>query len=78
MTKLLFIFILIILIFFIFWKKNRNIGNKKKSNFYKNLLIGIVVLGILFFIATSGKFILPQIIQIIKMFLPLITKLIAF
>ena len=77
MLKLLFVLLTIFIILFIFWNKNKRIGNLKKSNFYKNLFIIVVVAGILFFLATSGKFVLPQLMQIFKMILPLITRLIG-
>ena len=52
---------------------------KKRSNssIYGKLIIIIVVFTILFLIATSGKFILPQILQILKIGLPFITKFIG-
>ena len=64
----------------VYFKKENLIiesGNLKKSNFFKKLLVVIVVAAILFFLATSGKFILPQLFQIVKMALPLLTKLIG-
>ena len=60
MLKLLFVIILFIIIILFFLKKNIESGNLKKSNFYKKLLVLIIVAAILFFLATSGKFILPQ------------------
>ena len=56
--------------------KNRIIGNAKKTNIYKNLILLIIIIGVLFFLATAGKFILPKLMQIIKMALPALTKLI--
>ena len=52
-------------------KKNSN------SKIYGKLIIIIIILTILFLIATSGKLILPQILQIIKIGMPLITKFIG-
>ena len=77
MVKLVFVLFFIAIIFLILWQRNKNIGNNKKSNTFRNLLIIVVITGILFFLATSGKFIFPQLIQIIKMALPLLTKLIG-
>lgn len=77
MLKLLFVLLTIFIILFIFWNKNKRIGNLKKSNFYKNLFIILIIVGILFFLSTSGKFILPQLMQIIKIGLPFITKFIG-
>ena len=50
---------------------------QKKSNIYKNLILLIIIIGILFFLATAGKFILPKLMQIIKMALPALTKIIG-
>ena len=77
MIKFLFVLIFLIIIIFIFWQKNKDIRNYKKSNFFKTLLIIIIIVGFLFILATSGKFILPQLLSIFKMALPLITKLIG-
>ena len=75
--KLLFVLIFIIIIFFIFSQKYKSLGDNKKSNFFKTLSIIIVILGVLFFLATSGRFILPQLLNIFKIFLPLVTKFIG-
>ena len=48
----------------------------KKANIYKNLILIIIIVGVLFFLATAGKFILPKLMQFIKMALPALTKLI--
>ncbi len=77
MGKLLLVLGLAILILFIFLTKNKNYGNIKKTNLYKKLLIILVIGGILFILATSGRYILPQIMQIIKIGLPFITKFIG-
>ena len=52
---------------------------KKKSNskIYGRLIILIIFLAIIFLIATSGRFLLPQILQILKIGLPFITKFIG-
>ena len=76
MFKFLLVLVTLIVIILIFWNKNKGKGGTRKSNLYKNLLIIIVVAGILFFLATSGKFILPQILQIFKLVLPILTKFI--
>jgi hypothetical protein len=41
------------------------------------LIIVIIIGAIVFFIATSGRFILPQILQIIKIGIPFLTKFIG-
>ena len=52
---------------------------KKRTNsdVYCKLIIIVIVAAILFLIATSGRFLLPQILQILKVGLPLITKFIG-
>ena len=77
MIKLLFVIIFIVIILFIFWQKNKVKGNNNKSNFYRIFLIAIIVLGCLFFLATSGKLILPQMMKIFKVILPLLTRIIG-
>ena len=83
MGRFLIVIVLLVIILFIFWQKNRIIGNKykiignaKKANLYKNLILLIIIVGALFFLATAGKFILPKLMQIIKMALPALAKLI--
>ena len=76
MIKLLFVLLFIIIIFFILFKKNQN-NNNKRSNFFKNLILIVIVLGVLFFLATYGRFLIPQILQIFKLAIPLLTKFIG-
>ena len=54
--------------------KKRYISTKN----YKLIIIFILVLGLLILIATSGRFLLPQLLQLLKMGLPLLTKFIGF
>ena len=75
MIRLLIVLILIILIFIIFRNKRKNLYTK--SDIYKKIILILIIAGILFFLATSGRFILPQILQIFKMILPLLTKFIG-
>ena len=72
MIKIIFLLFFIIAILFVL-KNNSN----NKSKIYKRLIFLVIVLGILFIIATSGKFILPQLLQIFKMGLPIVTRLIG-
>ena len=72
MLKIIFLLFFIIAILFVL-KNNSN----NKSKIYKRLIFLVIVLGILFIIATSGKFILPQLLQIFKMGLPIVTRLIG-
>ena len=50
---------------------------KKKRHIYKKIILIFIVAVILFFFVTSGKFILPQILQILKVALPFLTKFIG-
>ena len=77
MIRFLIVLIIIALIIAIFWNKNKRNGYTKKSYLYKNLFIILIIGGVLFFLATSGKFILPQIMQILKIGLPFISKFIG-
>ena len=70
MIKIIFLTILIVAILYLLKKKSY-------SNIYGKLIFIIIFLTILFLIATSGRFILPQILQILKIGLPLITKFIG-
>ena len=76
MLRFLLVIILIVLILFIF----RNISKRKlssKKDIYKKLIFVLIVGAFLLFVATSGKFILPQIFQILKIGLPFLTKFIG-
>jgi len=77
MSRFLIVLIILAIILFIFWNRNKRNGYSKKSNLYKNLFIILIIGGLLFFLATSGRFILPQIMQILKIGLPFITKFIG-
>ena len=70
MIKIIFLTILIVSILYLLKKKSY-------SNIYGKLIFIIIILAILFLIATSGRFILPQILQILKIGIPLITKFIG-
>tara|TARA_Y100000741_G_scaffold307941_2_gene250878 strand:+ start:137 stop:373 length:237 start_codon:yes stop_codon:yes gene_type:complete len=77
MLRLLIVLVALIIIFFIFWNRNKNVGKTNKSSIYKYLIIGIIILGLLFFLSTSGRFIIPQLMNLIKIGLPFITKFIG-
>lgn len=70
MINIIFLAIFIIAILYTLKKKSN-------SNIYGKLIFIIIILAFLFLIATSGRFILPQILQILKIGLPLITKFIG-
>ena len=74
MIRLIIVLIVIVAILFILKSKsNRNIS----QNTYKKVILIIIFLGLLFLIATSGRYLLPQIIQLIKVGLPFLTKFIG-
>tara|TARA_Y100001970_G_C13616390_1_gene547314 strand:- start:277 stop:474 length:198 start_codon:yes stop_codon:yes gene_type:complete len=54
--------------------KSGSIGSTK---LYRNLILIVIVAGLLFFLATSGKFLIPQFLNLIKIGLPFLTKLIG-
>ena len=59
-------------------QKIRSKNNVKiNQNKYRVIILMIIVLGLLFLIATSGRYILPQILQLIKVGLPFLTKFIG-
>ena len=76
MIRLLIVLSVIIMILFILRNraKSRSLTNSK---LYRNLILIVIIAGVLFFLATSGKFIIPQLINILKVGLPFLTKLIG-
>ena len=76
MIRLLIVLALIVMILFILRSraKSSSFGNSK---LYRNLILIVVVAGLLFFLATSGKFLIPQLLNLIKVGLPFLTKLIG-
>ena len=74
--RFVFLIALILLILFVLNNRSKKIKNNNK-NLYKGLIIATLIIGMIFLIATSGRIILPQILQIIKMGLPFITRLIG-
>ena len=70
MIKIIFLSVFVVAILYLLKKKSH-------SNIYGKLIFIFIVLAILFLISTSGRFILPQILQILKIGLPLITKFIG-
>ena len=52
-------------------------SRSKSQNLYKKLIYLVIILGVVFFLATSGKFLLPQILSILKIGLPFLTKFIG-
>jgi len=76
MIQLLIVLAVIIMILIILRNRSKY-GSMGKSNLYRNLILIVIVAGILFFLATSGRFIIPQLINILKVGLPFLTKLIG-
>jgi len=76
MIRLLIVLAVIVMILFILRSraKSSSFGNSK---LYRNLILIVVVAGLLFFLATSGKFLIPQLLNLIKVGLPFLTKLIG-
>ena len=73
-----FIIVVIIIVVILFILRSRSKGNIKiNQNKYRAIILTIIVLGLLFLIATSGRYILPQILQLIKVGLPFLTKFIG-
>jgi len=70
MIKIIFLTIFIVAILYLLKKKSH-------SNIYGKLIFIFIILAILFLIATSGKVLFPQILQILKIGIPLITKFIG-
>ena len=76
MVKFFIVLVLIVIILFIFRNSRKN-KDQFKSDIFKKLILLIIVFGIIFFIATSGKMILPQLFNILKLALPFLTKFIG-
>ena len=76
MVKFLIVLILIVVILFIFRNSRKNKG-QFKNDVFKKLILLVVIFGIIFFIATSGKVVLPQLLNILKVAIPFLTKFIG-
>ena len=76
MIRLLIVLAVIIMILFILRNRAKS-GSLRNSKLYRNLILIVIIAGVLFFLATSGKFIIPQFINILKVGLPFLTKLIG-
>ena len=74
MLRFIVVIIIIVIILLILRSKSNIKINHSK---YRTIILMIIVLGLLFLIATSGRYILPQILQIIKVGLPFLTKFIG-
>lgn len=76
MIRFVIVILLILLILFILRSQSAKIGNISKKK-YRFIIISILVLAFLIVIATSGRFLLPQLLQFVKIGLPFLTKFIG-
>ena len=76
MLKFIIVILVIVVILIILRSRSSKIKNISSKN-YRLIIISILVLGVLILIATSGRFILPQLLQFIKIGIPLLTKFIG-
>ena len=76
MIRLLIVLAVIVMILFILRSRAKP-GSFGSPKLYRNLILIVVVVGLLFFLATSGKFLIPQLLNLIKVGLPFLTKLIG-
>ena len=73
-----FIIVIIIIVVILIILRSRSKDNiKMNQNKFRAIILTIIVLGLFFLIATSGRYILPQILQLIKVGLPFLTKFIG-
>ena len=72
-----FLFLIVIIITILFILKHRSKKTNYNSNLYKRLIFIKIIIKLIFLLATSGRFILPQILQILKFGLPFLTKFIG-
>ena len=73
-----FIIVIIIIVVILMILRSRSSKTKYiSSKNYRLIIISILVLGLLILIATSGRFVLPQLLQLIKIGIPLLTKFIG-
>ena len=74
MIRFIIVLAVIVVILFILRSK----GNTKiTKNKYRTVIIAVIILGFFFLIATSGRYVFPQILQLIKLGLPFLTKFIG-
>ena len=76
MMRFILVLVIVVVILFILRSRSSKIGNISKKN-YRLIIISILVLAFLIVIATSGRFLLPQLLQFVKIGLPFLTKFIG-
>ena len=72
-----FIVLVIILLILLVFRSRSNSDTMFSKNFYKKAIFSLIVIGLIFFMATSGKLLIPQLLKIIKLTLPFLTKFIG-
>lgn len=72
MIKIILLIIFLVIILFVL-KRN----SKTNANIFSKLILAVIILGVLFIFITSGRFILPQLLQILKLGMPILTKFIG-
>ena len=75
MVRLFIVVAVVVVILLIFRNRRNKISNN--PDIYKKLIFVLILGTVIFFLATSGRFILPQILQIIKIGIPFLTKFIG-
>ena len=76
MIRFLIVIIIIVVILIVLRSRSAKTRYISTKN-YKLIIISILVLGLLILIATSGRFLLPQVLQLLKIGIPLLTKFIG-
>ena len=71
-----FIIVLAAIVVILFILRSRR-NTKITQNKYRTVIIAVIILGLFFLIATSGRYVFPQIFQLIKLSLPFLTKFIG-
>ena len=71
-----FIIVLALIIVILFILRSR-VNTKITQNKYRAVIIAVIILGLFFLIATSGRYVFPQIFQLIKLGFPFLTKFIG-
>ena len=76
MIRFILVIALIVVILFILRSRSK-INTTITQNKYRNVIIAVIILGLFLLIATSGRYVFPQILQLIKLGLPFLTKFIG-
>ncbi len=71
-----FIIVLTVIVVILFILRSR-VSTKITQNKYRTVIITVIILGLFLLIATSGRYVFPQILQLIKLGLPFLTKFIG-